>query len=114
MALLGVIFPEHFPYNSNWKGGLTHPAVVACSQVIDHVEPGSHGGAWADESNMVIACWPCNSRKGDLTLEQLQWKLRPIDQSSWDGLTKPYRLLWTIAGQPTAEAHRAWLRALGA
>ena len=108
MALLADIFPEHFPYNSNWRGGLTHPAVLACSQVIDHVEPGSRGGAWAGETNLVTACWPCNTRKGDLTLEQLQWDLRPVDESSWDGLTNSYPLLWEVAGQPANEAHPAW------
>ena len=101
-----------FPYTSTWRGGATHPAVIARSAVIDHVMPGSLGGAWLDEANLVTACWPCNERKGDLTLEQLQWQVRHIDESSWDGLTGFYRALWTIAGQPTAEAHREWLRAL--
>src|ERR1700722_17978250 len=56
MPLLGIVFPEHFPYHSNWKGGQTHPAVASCTAVIDHVVPGSGGGAWLEESNLVNAC----------------------------------------------------------
>jgi HNH endonuclease len=112
MPLLGIIFPEHFPYHPNWKGGQTHPAVAACSAVADHVVPGSLGGAWLEESNLVTACWPCNARKGDLTLEQLGWQLRAVDESSWDGLSGFYRDLWQFAGKPTDEAHPKWLQAL--
>ena len=88
-------------------------AVAACSAVVDHVVPGSLGGAWLEESNLVTACWPCNARKGDLTLEQLGWQLRAVDESSWDGLSGFYRDLWEIAGKPTKEAHPKWLQALG-
>lgn len=113
MPLLGVIFPDYFPYHSNWKGGQTHPAVVACTAVADHMTPGSLGGDWLEESNLVTACWPCNARKGDLTLEQLGWPLREVAESSWDGLSSFYRDLWKIAGEPTDEGHPQWLQALG-
>jgi hypothetical protein len=113
MPLLGVIFPEQFPYHTHWKAGQTHPAVAACSAIVDHVVPGSLGGAWLEESNLVTACWPCNARKGDLTLDQLSWRLRHVEESSWDGLSGSYRQLWEIAGRPANEAHPLWLRALG-
>lgn len=112
MSLLGKIFPEQFPYHSNWKAGQTHPAVTACTAVVDHVVPGAVGGAWLDEGNLVTACWPCNARKGDLTLEQLGWQLRAVDESLWDGLSNVYRALWEIAGKPTDEAHPGWLQAV--
>lgn len=32
---------------------------------IDHVIPLSKGGSQMDESNLVIACWPCNQKKGN-------------------------------------------------
>lgn len=41
LPLLGIIFSEHFPYHPNWKAGQTHPAVAACTAVVDHVIPGS-------------------------------------------------------------------------
>lgn len=32
---------------------------------IDHVVPISKGGAIYDEDNCVVACFPCNQKKGD-------------------------------------------------
>jgi 5-methylcytosine-specific restriction endonuclease McrA len=113
MHLLGLIFPDQFPHTPNWKGGQTHPAVAACSSAVDHKVPGSQGGAWLAEDNLVTACAPCNAAKADFTLEQLGWQLRPIALSSWDGLSGSYRDLWQIAGSPQSEAHPRWLKAIG-
>ncbi len=112
MALLGTLFPDQFPFHRNWKGGQTHPAVIARSAIVDHVIPGAHGGSWADPDNLATACWPCNARKGDLTLGQLAWELRPIDPSGWDGLTGSYQRAWELAGRPSSDAHLGWIRAL--
>ncbi len=60
--------------------------------------------------NRVLAL---NARKGDLTLEQLGWPLRTVDESSWDGLSGFYRDLWEIADKPADGGHPQWLRALG-
>jgi hypothetical protein len=114
MALLGTMFPDQFPFHRNWKGGQTHPAVISRSAIVDHVIPGAHGGNWAELDNLATACWPCNARKGDLTLGQLAWDLRPVEDSSWDGLTGSYAQLWELAGSPTSDAHREWLRSLAA
>jgi 5-methylcytosine-specific restriction endonuclease McrA len=35
---------------------------------LDHVVPKSKGGKVFDEANLVVACFPCNQRKGDGTL----------------------------------------------
>ena len=59
MRLLARLYPQEFPYHPNWKGGQTHPAVISRSPVIDHVVPGSLGGSWTNEKNLVTACWPC-------------------------------------------------------
>lgn len=91
----------------------THPAVAAVSSTVDHVVPAAAGRQWLAESNLVTACWPCNARKADLTLEQLRWQLRPRQESAWDGLAGSYRQLWEIARKPTNEAHPLWRRALG-
>ncbi|MDQ2959802.1 MAG: HNH endonuclease [Candidatus Dormibacteraeota bacterium] len=112
MALLGTLFPDQFPFHRNWKGGQTHPAVVARSAVVDHVIPGAHGGSWADPENLATACWPCNARKGDLTIRQLGWDLRPIEPSERDGLTDSYQRVWELAGRPTTDAHPEWIRGL--
>jgi len=71
MALLGSLFPDQFPYHPNWKSGATHPAIISRSAAVDHVYPGSLGGSWTDPDNLATACWLCNMRKADLTLEQL-------------------------------------------
>lgn len=88
MRVLSGIFPEQFPYHSNWKSDVTHPAFWARSACLDHIEPGSLGGDWKDPENLATACWPCNARKGDRTLEDLGWDLLPIPEpDDWDGLT---------------------------
>ena len=46
------------------KGQLSHLAT------IDHVVPRSKGGAEKDRQNLVVACFPCNQRKGDKVLGQ--------------------------------------------
>lgn len=44
---------------------------------IDHVVPRLRGGT-DDASNLVVACAPCNSRKGARTPEQAGMALRPV------------------------------------
>lgn len=113
MRLVSDIFPDEFPYHPNWKGGQSHPAIASRSASLDHVLPWSLGGT-NNEENLVCACWICNRVKGDLTLQQLGWDLRPIPvDSGWDGLTSYYRALWEFAGSPTAGGHPLWLRLFG-
>lgn len=114
MALLGVLYPQSFPFHRNWKGGVTHPAVITRSPVIDHVNPGAWGGDWNADDNLVTACWPCNASKADFSLEQLGWPplAEPVE-TEWDGLTSLYRPLWIAAGSPIVGGHPRWLVALG-
>lgn len=37
---------------------------------LDHLRPRSRGGS-DDESNLVLACWPCNRNKGDRRVERV-------------------------------------------
>jgi 5-methylcytosine-specific restriction endonuclease McrA len=113
MALIGDVFPDDFPYHPNWKSGRTHPAVAARSAVIDHVDPGSRGGSWTDPENLVTACWPCNARKGDLTLDQLGWTLLPIPRDTgWDGLTTNFVAMWEKVGKPGPTSRGSWIELL--
>lgn len=114
MELLGGLYPESFPFHPGWKGGLTHPAILSRSPVVDHVEPGSGGGAWSDEANLVTACWPCNAAKANLSLDQIGWSVRQIPATDWDGLTSSYSALWRAAGEPKPALHQAWLNAFSA
>lgn len=53
---------------------------------LDHVLPQSRGGR-NEWSNLVIACAPCNSKKGDKLLKDLRgWKLKkePREPSPWE------------------------------
>lgn len=60
---------------------------------------------------MACVCWICNRIKGDLTLDQLGWELRPIPPDmGWDGLTRYYRQLWELAGSPKTADHGLWMR----
>ncbi len=110
--LLGTLFPEAYSYHPNWKAGLTHPAIIARTSVVDHVIPGTQGGSWKDLDNMVTACWPCNAVKADLTLAQLGWNVHQITDREWDGLTSHYRQAWELAGRPEEAYHLAWLTLL--
>jgi hypothetical protein len=112
MEVLGVVYPSLFPYHPNWKGGLTHPAVILISPVVDHLVPGAWGGSWSDLGNMRTACWPCNRRKADFTLVQLGWMERPVSDPGWDGLSSMYAALWEAAGRPNPTHHVRWMRAL--
>jgi 5-methylcytosine-specific restriction endonuclease McrA len=113
MELLAEIYEDTFPFHPNWKGGQTHPAIISRSAVIDHVNPGAWGSDWRTRDNLVTACWPCNARKGDLSLELLGWELLPVSEVEWDGLTRFYRPLWNEAGQPKPRLHGSWMQALG-
>ena len=89
-----------------------HPAYLLVSTSLDHVDPGARGGSWLEDDNLVTACWPCNTGKADLRLEEVGWKL--LDQhevrSNWDGLSDATEALWERAGRP--DICRDWRRAL--
>ncbi len=114
LRVLSRLHPERFPYHLNWKAGQVHPAYLLLSTSLDHVHPGSRGGSWSERDNLVAACWPCNSAKADFTLEEFGWQLlgETDVRSDWDGLTGRYAVLWDAAGQPDAQYHRRWFRAL--
>jgi len=112
MELISSLYPTIFPFHPYWKGGLTHPAILSRSGVIDHVRPAAWGGT-RDEDNLVTACWPCNAIKADFTLEQLGWAVQDPPETDWDGLVTFYPTLWEIAGRPNAKYHRNWMFVLG-
>ncbi|HYM44780.1 MAG TPA: HNH endonuclease [Solirubrobacteraceae bacterium] len=106
------MYPEEFPYHPNWKAGQVHPAYLLVSTSLDHVDPGGRGGSWLDEDNLVTACWPCNTGKADLRLEEVGWTLLGEEEvrSDWDGLSGATNALWERAGRPNI--YGDWRRAL--
>jgi 5-methylcytosine-specific restriction endonuclease McrA len=85
LRVISSRYPDQFPHHPNWKAGHYHPAYLLVSTSLDHVHPRGRGGASSDQSNLVTACWPCNSGKADFTLDELGWQLL--------GVGRPYRLL---------------------
>jgi hypothetical protein len=115
LRALSLLYPNRFPHHPNWKAGRIHPAYLLLSTTLDHVRPRARGGSWNERTNLVTACWPCNSGKADLTLEELGWSL--LDEadvrSDWDGLTGLYPALLESAAQLGGTSyHRQWLRSL--
>jgi HNH endonuclease len=100
MALLGLIYPDLFPWHPNWRGGLTHPAVVSRSAIVDHVEPVAQGGQGLVLKNLVTACNPCNSIKSDFSLEQLGWELQPITRDAGTDLPASTLACGELPGNP--------------
>lgn len=120
MRAISFLFPVEFRYHKNWKAGATHPAVASRSSTVDHVEPNAHGGD-NNLENLVTACWPCNVRKGELTLDRLGWKVHQVADTEWVGLTDLYPRLWELVenaadprpSESERSSHRRWLAAFG-
>jgi 5-methylcytosine-specific restriction endonuclease McrA len=115
LRVLSLLYPNRFPHHPSWKAGRIHPAYLLLSTSLDHVRPGARGGSRNERTNLVTACWPCNSGKADFTLEELGWSL--LDEtdvrSDWDGLTGLYPALLESAAQLGGTSyHRQWLRSL--
>lgn len=70
---------------------------------IDHITPRSRGGQTTWE-NCVLACVPCNVRKGDRSLKQVSMRL----------LRKPMRPEWTpCLEDASSHRHPVWQLFLG-
>lgn len=113
LRLLSELYPDQLPFHPNWKAGQVHPAYLVISTSLDHLVPGARGGSWRDPSNLVTACWACNTGKADLLLDEIAWELLSEEDilSDWDGLTNAVPGLWERAGRPDG-FHREWRRAL--
>jgi 5-methylcytosine-specific restriction endonuclease McrA len=57
---------------------------------IDHIIPRSRGGRH-EWNNVVLACSPCNGKKGDKLLSELRWELRVTPKA-------PRGLVWFVVG----------------
>lgn len=114
LRFLSELYPDEFPYHPNWRAGQVHPAYLLVSTSLDHMHPGGRGGDWLGEDNLVTACWPCNTGKADLRLDEIGWTLLSENEvrSDWDGLTRATQALWERASYP--RIYGDWRRALAA
>src|SRR5439155_26423023 len=78
LRVLSALYPDEFPHHPNWKAGKYHPAYLVLTTSLDHAQPGARGGSWTDSDNLVASCWPCNTGKADMRLDELGWGL--LDQ----------------------------------
>jgi len=112
LRFLSEIYPDEIPHHPNWKARQVHPAYLLLSTSLDHIDPGGRGGSWLDPENLVTACWPCNTGKADLRIDEIGWTLldEVAVQSEWDGLSGATEALWERARRP--DIYRDWRRAL--
>ena len=77
---------------------------------MDHVVPKSKGGpvSW---TNIVLACWPCNSRKGNKTAAEAGMRLirRPFEPKAGDLKLNPVDRLRMRLGPKVPETWQAFL-----
>ena len=110
--ILSLRLPTEFPFHPNWKMSETHPAYWELTPTVDHVIPVARGGA-DEESNWVTTSMLRNSAKGNWTLEELGWTLRPpSDANEWNGLLDWFRDYVTRDPDVLANSHvKRWNRA---
>lgn len=75
-------------------------------EVYDHVIPVCDGG-WTSFGNMALACYPCNSSKGDKRLVDFRHKMA-IRDLAWPKLSRE-QLAWAESRGADIEAYRSWL-----
>ena len=112
--MLSRVYPSEIPFHRHYKTGCIHPLFWTRVAEADHIYPGSLGGAWEDPENHATACVACNARKGNYTLEDLGWDLRPWEgRDDWDGLISMYQPLRAWVERADARKHDKWMRAFG-
>lgn len=112
LRVLSAKLPTLFPYHPAWKTDRTHPAYMALSATVDHVNPVTLGGA-DDMSNWITTSMARNFAKQNTTLESLGWTLRPPgDFRHWDGMLQWFLQYADAHSEVLANASiRQWHRA---
>lgn len=86
LKIISNIYPNDFPYQTNWKMSECHMAWWHLYPTIDHMEPIAIGGQNHDK-NLVSTSMMHNNIKSNFTLDELQWELHPPGNlDDWDGL----------------------------
>lgn len=90
LRALSKLFPEAFPFQTNWKMGQCHMAFWQYTPTIDHLIPVARGGA-DDASNWVTTNMLHNAAKSNWLMEELDWKLHPPGNGQdWCGLSEEF------------------------
>ena len=99
-----VPYRAHLPLTRRNVVVRDHGRCAYCGRkgdTVDHVVPRSRGGTHTWD-NVVTACSPCNGRKSDRTLDELDWHLAstPRAPSGWS---------WLVVGVTSAPDWEPWL-----
>ncbi|HLC50588.1 MAG TPA: HNH endonuclease [Candidatus Nanoarchaeia archaeon] len=93
LKLLNQLSPEHGYYHPNGKSGVILPLFQWRWCSVDHVHPSSKGGEDKEE-NYVTACWECNLKFNDKTIEKGKPSPKSINVDNlkikWDGFSSIY------------------------
>jgi len=84
LKLFDKLNPDHFYFHSNGKIGKMLPLFIWSWASIDHIDPFSKGGPDTIK-NFVSACWECNLKYNDKSIEEGKPVPKEIIQSPWDG-----------------------------
>lgn len=87
LRAVSAALPDVFPYHLNWKLEECHLLYWTHTSSLEHLVPLARGGD-DGEVNYVTTCYGCNDARGDHTIEELGWALRPISADGWRGLTE--------------------------
>jgi hypothetical protein len=98
-------------FHRNWSRR-SAPLLDHLGAVIDHVEALARGGAH-DESNFVVACNKCNTRKTDGGPKEPGKRVRGKygEPNDWDGLASLFLVLADKGAELNPTEHR-WAEAL--
>ena len=90
LRVLSKLFPEAFPFHTNWKMGQCHMAFWQYTPTVDHLIPVARGGA-DEAANWVTTNMLHNAAKSNWLLEELNWKLYPSGEwRDWCGLSEEF------------------------
>lgn len=109
LNLISEIFPKVFLYDPHWASERTDAAFSTIGTSCDHVIAHANGGT-NDISNLVTACWLCNSVKVNHSLNDLGWTIRAIVDEPWDGLSGKLSAL--VEAAASKRNYRSWIKAI--
>ena len=112
LRAISRLCPAAFPFQSNWRMDVCHPAIWRLTPTIDHVIPVTRDGG-DDAGNWITTNMIHNSAKANWTLEELGWRLYPQDHNpEWDGLSEQFLSIYEAHESIHDDAYiREWYRA---
>ena len=104
LRVLSDLFPEEFPYQTNWKQTECHQEWWMRYPTVDHLVPIARGGK-NEQDNWMTTSMLHNQAKLNWTLEELGWNLHePGDMKEWDGMSSAF--LSIVDSRPMLLEHK--------